>query len=111
MKRTISLEDNFAMYFVADNWDKNINVCLTDNVNNTTTILATWENGKWISSTQSNIDKFFKLMKFNHKAKRKLKETFKDMNTNSTDEQIKSVSKTWKCFRRRFSIEIYKILK
>ncbi len=111
MIKTFSLPDNYTMHFIADNWEKNINVWLTDNMSNSTTILATWENGKWTSCTLNNINKFFGLMKSNHKAKRKLKEAFMDMNTKGSDEQIRSMSKTWRCFRRRFRIEIYKFIK
>jgi hypothetical protein len=109
MNQTIIIQDNYSISLAPDPWDKNIKVLLVDDVNKITTALAVWEGGRWKSESYSGLDKFFNIMKRYPKVKRALKGTFTELRT--PYEHTKTISKTIKCFKRRFYIEVHKILK
>jgi hypothetical protein len=79
MTKSITLKDNFTLQITPDTWEKDINVCLIDEVNDTITKLATWKGGKWISESPIGMNKMFDVIKRYPKAKRLIKETFKEL--------------------------------
>ena len=111
MVTTIALKDNYAAQIVPDAWDKNIKVCLVDEVNNTTTILAIWQDGRWISDSYMNLNKFFELINLYPKLKRSLKQAYQYLKANVYEANISTWSKTFSCFKRRVKIKVYRALK
>jgi len=87
MITTIALKDNYAAQIIPDAWDKNIKVCLVDEVNNATTILAY------------------------PKLKRSLKKAYQYLKTDIYEANISTWSKTFSCFKRRVKIKVYRALK
>jgi len=111
MVTTIALKDNYAAQIVPDAWDKNIKVCLVDEVNNTTTVLATWQSGRWISESYMNLNKFFELIHSYPKLKRSLKKAYQYLKANVYEANINTWSRTFSCFKRRVKIKVYRALK
>ena len=109
MNQVIPLKDNYSVHLIPDAWDKNIKVCLVDDVSKTNTALTVWEGGRWKSESYSGLGKFFDIVKRHPKVKRALKNAFAEVQT--PHEHTKTATKTLKCFRRRIYIEVYKILK
>jgi hypothetical protein len=111
MITTIALKDNYAAQIVPDAWDKNIKVCLVDEVNNVTTVLAIWQSGRWVSDSYMNLNKFFELINSYPKLKRSLKRAYQYLKANVYEANISTWSKTFSCFRRRVNIKMYKLIK
>jgi hypothetical protein len=111
MVTTISLKDNYSAQIIPDTWDKNIKVCLIDEVNNTTTVLAIWQGGRWVSESYMNLNKFFELIHLYPKLKYMLKKAYECLKVNVYETNIKIWSKTLKCFYRLINIKIYRALK
>jgi len=111
MTKTIALKDNYALQITPDSWDKNIKVCLIDEVNNAQTLLAVWENGRWTSDSYMNLNKFFEIINLYPKIKRYLKQTYQYLKTNMYETNVKTWSKVFNCFRRRVKIKVYKALR
>ena len=111
MVTTIALKDNYAVQIIPDSWDKNIKVCLVDEVNNATTILAIWQNGKWVSESYMNLNKFFELINSYPKLKRSLKKTYQYLKMDVYEANVKTWSRTFSCFKRRVKIKVYRALK
>ncbi len=63
MTKLIALKDNFTLQIIPDTWEKDINVCLIDEVNDTVTKLATWKGGKWTSESPIGMGKMFDVIK------------------------------------------------
>ena len=111
MVTTIALKDNYAAQIIPDSWDKNIKVCLVDEVNNATTVLAIWRGGRWISESYMNLNKFFELINLYPKLKRSLKKAHQYLKMDVYEANISTWSKTFSCFRRRVNIKMYKLIK
>lgn len=111
MVTTIALKDNYAAQIVPDAWDKNIKVCLVDEVNNVTTVLAIWQSGRWVSDSYMNLNKFFELIHSYPKLKRSLKKAYQYLKANVYEANISTWSKTFSCFKRRVKIKVYRALK
>jgi hypothetical protein len=110
MNKIIALKDNFTLQIIPDTWEKDINVCLIDEVNDTVTKLATWKGGKWTSESPIGMGKMFDVIKRYPKVKRLIKETFKELKE-STVPQTKTITRTWNCFHRRVNVKIHNIIK
>ena len=111
MIKTVAIKDNYAVQIVPDSWDKNIKVYLVDEVNNSQTVLAIWQSGRWISDSYVNLNKFFEIINLYPKVKKYLKQTYQYLEANVYETNLKVWSKTFNCFRRRVKIKIYKALK
>jgi hypothetical protein len=110
MTKSLSLKDNFTLQITPDTWEKDIDVCLIDEVNDTVTKLATWKGGKWKSESPIGIGKMFEIVKTYPKAKRLIKSTFTELKE-SVVPQTKTITRTWSCFRRRVNVRIHNIVK
>lgn len=110
MTQTIALKDNYSLQIAPDLFEKEINVCLLDEVNNAKTLLAVWKGGKWHSDSPTNMSKMFSLIKEHRKLKRLINNSFVALKENSID-PTKTVTKTWNCFRRRVNVKIHNIVK
>jgi hypothetical protein len=111
MVKTVAIKDNYAVQIVPDSWDKNIKVYLIDEVNNAQTTLATWQNGRWISDSYMNLNKFFEIINMYPRVKKYLQQTYQYLKTNVYEANFKVWSKTFNCFQRRVKIKIYRALK
>ena len=109
MIQTIALKDNYSIQLIPDSWEKNISIKLVDEVNNTNTLLAVWNGGKWRSDSPINMSKMFHIMKQYPKVKRMTKNTFTYLK--ATHEPSKNIIKRWDCFIRKVNIQIYNIVK
>jgi len=109
MKQTLELKDNYSLQFISDNWEKNVQVCLVDNESNTITVLAKWEEGKWVSSTPYGLNQFFELAELYPSVKRKVRESLASMRT--INDQIKSANKMIRFAHRYLNISVYKLSK
>jgi len=111
MVKTVAIKDNYAVQIVPDSWDKNIKVYLVDEVNDAQTTLATWQNGRWISDSFMNLNKFFELINLYPKLKRSLKKAHQYLKMDIYEANINTWSKPFSCFKRRVKIKIYRALK
>lgn len=111
MIKTVAIKDNYAVQIVPDSWDKNIKIYLIDEVNDAQTVLATWQDGRWISDSYMNLNKFFELINSYPKLKRSLKKAYQYLKVNVYEANISTWSKTFSCFKRRVKIKVYRALK
>lgn len=107
MNKLITLENNHELQLVPDTWEKTITVYLFDTINDTRVTLTTFKDGKWYSMSQSNISRFFKLVKSYPKIRVALKKIFGELREENTPDFVTSI----KCLRRRIIIQIKKILR
>ncbi len=108
MNTSISLAGNQELQFVPDNFEKTITVYLFDTISDTRVTLTEFIGGKWTSKSDAHLDKFFELVKANPKIRIRLKKVFAEMREESTTGDFMT---TFKCAKRRFIIQIKKILK
>lgn len=111
MIKTVAIKDNYAVQIIPDSWDKNIKICLVDEINNVQTVLAVWQGGRWISDSYINLNKFFELINSYPKLKRSLKRAYQYLKSNVYEANISTWSKTFSCFRRRVNIKMYRLIK
>ena len=109
MNKIIAIKDNYSVEVISDLYDKNITVQLVDEINNITTTMAMWFNGKWDSDSPMGMNKFFEVVKEYPKVKRNVRKAFS--NLKKGPEPSQNISKTWNCFRRRISIKIHNVVK
>jgi hypothetical protein len=94
-----------------------INVFLFDPFNETRTRLITWRGnngklpgGEWLNEHMDHKDLFFRLAKeYKQAVKARMNRCKKYLHFNGEGDH--SFSTTWKCFKRRVSIQIYKLIK
>lgn len=108
MNTSITLPGNQELQFAPDNFEKTITVYLFDTISDTRITLTEFINGKWTSKSEVHLDKFFELVKNNPKIKIRLKKVFTEMREETTTGNFMT---TFKCAKRRFVIQIKKILK
>ena len=108
MSKSITLSGNQELQFVTDNWEKTITVYLFDTLSDTRVTLTEFSNGRWNSKTISHLDKFFELIKINPKIKIAMKKALGELRTETP---VDTFSTTMKCFKRRFVIQIKKLIK
>jgi hypothetical protein len=108
MSTSISLTGNQELQFVPDNFEKTIKVYLFDTLSDTRVTLTEFIGGKWTSKSDAHLDKFFELVKANPKIRVRLKKVFSEMREESTTGNFMT---TFKCAKRRFIIQVKKILK
>ena len=108
MSKSITLSGNQELQFVTDNWEKTVTVYLFDTISDTRVTLTEFYNGRWNSKSSSHLDKFFELIKVNPKIKVAMKKAFGEL---KTETPVDTFSTTMKCFKRRFIIQIKKLVK
>ena len=108
MSKSVTLSGNQELQFVSDNWEKTVTVYLFDTISDTRVTLTEFYNGRWNSKSSSHLDKFFELIKVNPKIKIALKKAFSELRTETP---VDTFSTTMKCFKRRFIIQIKKLVK
>ncbi len=108
MSKSVSLSGNQELQFVTDSWEKTVTVYLFDTISDTRVTLTEFYNGRWNSKSSSHLDKFFELIKVNPKIKIAMKKAFGEL---KTETPVNTFSTTMKCFRRRFVIQIKKLIK
>lgn len=108
MSKSVTLSGNQELQFVTDNWEKTVTVYLFDTISDTRVTLTEFYNGRWNSKSSSHLDKFFELIKVNPKIKVAMKKAFGEL---KTETPVDTFSTTMKCFKRRFIIQIKKLVK
>jgi hypothetical protein len=108
MSKSVSLSGNQELQFVTDSWEKTVTVYLFDTISDTRVTLTEFYNGRWNSKSSSHLDKFFELIKVNPKIKIAMKKAFGEL---KTETPVNTFSTTMKCFKRRFIIQIKKLVK
>ena len=108
MSKSITLSGNQELQFVSDSWEKTVTVYLFDTISDTRVTLTEFANGRWNSKSSSHLDKFFELIKINPKIKIAMKKAFSKL---KTETPVDTFSTTMKCFKRRFVIQIKKLVK
>jgi len=79
-----------------------------DTLSDTRVTLTEFSNGRWNSKSISHLDKFFELIKVNPKIKVAMRKAFSEL---KTETPVDTFSTTMKCFKRRFIIQIKKLVK
>lgn len=108
MSKSVTLSGNQELQFVSDSWEKTVTVYLFDTLSDTRVTLTEFANGRWNSKSSSHLDKFFELIKVNPKIKVAMKKAFSELRTETP---VDTFSTTMKCFKRRFIIQIKKLVK
>jgi len=108
MSKSVSLSGNQELQFVTDSWEKTVTVYLFDTISDTRVTLTEFYNGRWNSKSSSHLDKFFELIKINPKIKIAMKKAFGEL---KTETPVNTFSTTMKCFKRRFIIQIKKLVR
>ena len=108
MSKSITLSGNQELQFVSDSWEKTVTVYLFDTLSDTRVTLTEFYNGRWNSKSSSHLDKFFELIKINPKIRIAMKKVFSEL---KTETPVDTFSTTMKCFKRRFVIQIKKLVK
>jgi len=108
MGKSVALSGNQELQFVSDSWEKTVTVYLFDTLSDTRVTLTEFANGRWNSKSGAHLDKFFELIKVNPKIKVAMKKAFSEL---KTETPVDTFSTTMKCFKRRFVIQIKKLIK
>jgi len=108
MSKSVTLSGNQELQFVSDSWEKTVTVYLFDTISDTRVTLTEFVGGKWRSKSISHLDKFFELIKVNPKIRIAMKKAFSEL---KTETPVDTFSTTMKCFKRRFIIQIKKLVK
>ena len=108
MSKSVTLSGNQELQFVSDNWEKTVTVYLFDTISDTRVTLTEFVGGRWNSKSISHLDKFFELIKVNPKIKIAMKKAFSEL---KTETPVDTFSTSLKCFKRRFIIQIKKLVK
>ena len=108
MSKSVTLSGNQELQFVSDSWEKTVTVYLFDTISDTRVTLTEFYNGRWNSKSSSHLDKFFELIKINPKIRIAMKKAFSEL---KTETPVDTFSTTMKCFKRRFVIQIKKLVK
>lgn len=108
MSKSVTLSGNQELQFVSDSWEKTVTVYLFDTISDTRVTLTEFYGGRWNSKSISHLDKFFELIRVNPKIKIAMKKAFSELRTETP---VDTFSTTMKCFKRRFIIQIKKLVK
>ena len=108
MSKSITLSGNQELQFVSDSWEKTVTVYLFDTISDTRVTLTEFYNGRWNSKSNAHLDKIFELIKINPKIKIGLKKAFSELRAETP---VDTFSTSLKCFKRRFIIQIKKLVK
>lgn len=108
MSKSVSLPGNQELQFITDSWEKTVTVYLFDTISDTRVTLTEFSNGRWNSKSFSHLDKFFELIKINPKIKVGMKKAFSEL---KIETPVNTFSTTLNCFKRRFIIQIKRLIK